>query len=168
MIRRWDSTGPTLLGILSYRSRPSSYARPCSYRTPSKKLEWSKCSGWVAFFLLHILVFHVASEVNIRYHNYSLLESGTMLLLDTLLLSILFLYLDQVMPREARRSGGEFGRFTFTDVMELNLHPMVLNEMFRQCVSNAVKTDSKLSNWQEYKCIQMHKRGSRFLCWSTA
>ena len=69
-----------------------------------------------------------------------------MLLLDTLLLSILFLYLDQVMPREARRSGGEFGRFTFTDVMELNLHPMVLNEMFRQCVSNAVKTDRKLSN----------------------
>eukprot|EP00434_Breviolum_minutum_P015059 symbB.v1.2.013278.t2/scaffold879.1/size325971/25 len=40
------------------------------------------------------------SNVNIRYHNYSLLESGTMLLLDTLLLSILFLYLDQVMPRE--------------------------------------------------------------------
>jgi len=69
-----------------------------------------------------------------------------MLLLDTLLLSILFLYLDQVMPREARRSGGEFGRFTFTDVMELNLHPMVLNEMFRQCPGNAVKTDRKLSN----------------------
>ena len=66
-----------------------------------------------------------------------------MLLLDTLLLSILFLYLDQVMPREARRSGG-FGRLTFT-VMELNLDPMVLDEMFRQCGSNAVKTDRKLS-----------------------
>ena len=69
-----------------------------------------------------------------------------MLLLDTLLLSILFLYLDQVMPREARRSVGEFGTLTFTDVMELNLHPMILNEIFRQCVSNAVKTDGKLSN----------------------
>lgn len=91
--------------------------------------------------------FSAASEVNIRYHNYSLLESGTMLLLDTLLLSILFLYLDQVMPREAEwRSGGGFGRLTFTDVMELNRkHPMVLNEMFRQCGSNAVKPDRKLN-----------------------
>ena len=40
-------------------------------------------------------------EANIHYHNYSLLESAVMLLLDTLCLSVLFLYLDQVMPREA-------------------------------------------------------------------
>lgn len=40
------------------------------------------------------------ANANIHYHNYSLLESAVMLLLDTLCLSVLFLYLDQVMPRE--------------------------------------------------------------------
>lgn len=41
------------------------------------------------------------SEVGLRFHNYSLLESGGMLFLDTILLLVLFFYLDQVMPREA-------------------------------------------------------------------
>eukprot|EP00913_Durusdinium_trenchii_P004541 g4217.t1 len=40
------------------------------------------------------------SNVGLRFHNYSLLESGGMLFLDTILLLVLFFYLDQVMPRE--------------------------------------------------------------------
>ena len=34
--------------------------------------------------------------MGLRFHNYSLLESGGMLFLDTILLLVLFFYLDQV------------------------------------------------------------------------
>ena len=55
-------------------------------------------------------------EANIHYHNYSLLESAVMLLLDTLCLSVLFLYLDQVMPREAHLPVGFSCHWEFQDI----------------------------------------------------